>query len=302
VIAELEEYLAALEAGERRDRDELLARHAAIADVLAECLDSLEFVQAAAPQLRKPASRPATVQTARTDPRLAEPLGDFRILREVGRGGMGVVYEAEQLSLRRRVALKVLPFAATMDPRHLRRFQNEVRAAASLDHPHIVKVHAVGCERGVHYFAMKFIEGRSLAELIAAQRRGAVNGGSPSSGGMPGQGAGAGRGLADATQPIAAATTQSAPRDAAHYRRIAEWGIQVAEALEHAHGLGIVHRDVKPGNLMIDGVGRLWLRPDMEIVQGSTALSIAHLCDSPGDEKCPARLSRISLKSRRRRP
>ena len=75
-------------------------------------------------------------------------LGDFRILREVGRGGMGVVYEAEQISLGRRVALKVLPFAATMDPKQLQRFQNEAKAAASLKHEHIVHVYGVGCERG----------------------------------------------------------------------------------------------------------------------------------------------------------
>src|SRR5437588_304598 len=97
---------------------------------------------------------------------LPRSLGDFRILREVGRGGMGIVYEAEQISLGRRVALKMLPFAATMDPRQLQRFQNEARAAASLEHPHIVPVYGVGCERGVHYYAMKFIEGQSLAPVI----------------------------------------------------------------------------------------------------------------------------------------
>src|SRR6516162_2610087 len=94
------------------------------------------------------------------------PLGDFRLLREVGRGGMGVVYEAEQLSLGRRVALKVLPFAATMDPRHLQRFQNEARAAASLHHSNIVPVYYVGCERGVHFYAMQFIDGQPLSALI----------------------------------------------------------------------------------------------------------------------------------------
>src|SRR5262249_49524674 len=97
-------------------------------------------------------------------------LGDFRLLREVGRGGMGVVYEAEQLSLRRRVALKVLPFAAAIDPRQLQRFQNEALAAAHLRHENIVPVYAVGNERGVHYYAMQFIEGQSLAALIAGLR------------------------------------------------------------------------------------------------------------------------------------
>src|SRR5262249_29531335 len=97
-------------------------------------------------------------------------LGDFRIVREVGRGGMGVVYGAEQLPLGRRVALKVMPFAATLDPRQLQRFHNEARAAALLDHPHIVPVYGVGCERGVHYYAMKFVDGRTLADLVAHAR------------------------------------------------------------------------------------------------------------------------------------
>ena len=80
---------------------------------------------------------------------------------------MGVVYVAEQLSLRRRVALKVLPFAAAVDARRLQRFKTEALAAANLQHEGIVPVHAVGCERGVHYYAMQYIEGQSLAGLIA---------------------------------------------------------------------------------------------------------------------------------------
>src|SRR5919108_2838427 len=105
-------------------------------------------------------------------------LGDYRLIREVGRGGMGVVYEAEQLSLRRRVALKVLPFAVTADPRQLQRFHNEARAAAQLHHEHIVPVHAVGSERGVHYYAMQFIDGHTLAALIRARRQEARSNGS----------------------------------------------------------------------------------------------------------------------------
>src|SRR5262249_59560162 len=105
----------------------------------------------------------------------AEPghgvLGDYRIVREVGRGGMGVVYEAEQLSLRRRVALKVLPFAAALDSRQRQRFQHEAQAAAQLHHTNIVPVHAVGCERGVHYYAMQFIEGQSLAAAVVQLRQ-----------------------------------------------------------------------------------------------------------------------------------
>jgi hypothetical protein len=105
----------------------------------------------------------------------AEPivghLGDFQILREIGRGGMGVVYEAVQISLGRRVALKVLPFAAALDARQLQRFKNEAQAAAHLHHTNIVPVFGVGCERGVHYYAMQYIEGQTLAAVIAELRQ-----------------------------------------------------------------------------------------------------------------------------------
>jgi len=151
------------------------------------------------------------------------------------------------------VALKVLPFAATMDQRQMQRFQNEARAAASLQHPHIVPVHAVGCERGVHYYAMQFIDGQSLASLIEQQRTGASN---PATA-LPTTDSKAGP--ANATVSAAAATTGRTPYDAAYFRRAAEWGIQAAEALEHAHSVGIVHRDIKPANLMIDGNGSLWV-------------------------------------------
>src|SRR5262249_3681732 len=109
-------------------------------------------------------------------------LGDFRLLREVGRGGMGVVYEAVQVSLGRPGARKAPPLAAPLDPRQLQRFHNEARAAASLHHEHIVPVYAVGSERAVHYYAMQFIEGQTLAELIGRQRAGAVGGDSDRAG------------------------------------------------------------------------------------------------------------------------
>src|SRR5260370_6882789 len=83
---------------------------------------------------------------------------------------MGVVYEAVQISSGRRVALKVLPFAAALDAKQLQRFKNEAQAAAHLHHPHVVPVFGVGCERGVHYYAMQLIDGQSLAAMIEGLR------------------------------------------------------------------------------------------------------------------------------------
>ena len=170
---------------------------------------------------------------------------------------MGVVYEAEQLSLGRRVALKVLPFAAALDPRQLQRFQIEAQAAAQLHHTHIVPVFAVGCERGVHYYAMQFIEGRTLAEVDRAScgRARRMPQAPPARRiGRPGR-----RPLdrrCPRWPPSASIEPSTRP---AFFRDVAELGIQAAEALEHAHPLGVVHRDIKPANLLLDARGQLWV-------------------------------------------
>src|SRR5262249_45366312 len=100
-----------------------------------------------------------------------QQLGDFRILREVGRGGMGVVYEAEQVSLGRHVALKVLPQQTLADAKQRRRFEREARAAAKLHHTNIVPVYGVGEEGGVPYYAMQFIQGLGLDEVLGELKR-----------------------------------------------------------------------------------------------------------------------------------
>src|SRR5258708_31764611 len=165
----IDEYTAQRRSGKVNDPESFIEKHPDHADALRRLLPAMEILDALGQSV-------AGLSGRAPDPgsrdHLWGVLGDFRILREVGRGGMGVVYEAEQISLGRRVALKVLPFAATMDHRHLQRFQNEARAAACLHHTNIVPVHGLGSDRGVHYYAMQFIEGQTLAALIAAQRQG----------------------------------------------------------------------------------------------------------------------------------
>src|SRR5579872_542773 len=138
LLEAVREYQAAMEAGRKPNRRDFLTRYADVAEELADCLDGLDFVHSAAPRLtggeEAKSSRPAPAETLNPE----QPLGDFRIVREIGRGGMGIVYEAVQLSLGRRVALKVLPFAATLDTRQLQRFKTEAQAAAALHHNHIV--------------------------------------------------------------------------------------------------------------------------------------------------------------------
>jgi serine/threonine protein kinase len=262
VLAAVREYQQLLEAGRRPDRRAFLAAHAAYAAALAECLDGLDFLHSAAPQLQSTGPHVAAADEPPELIRPEEPLGDFRIVRAIGRGGMGVVYEAVQLSLGRRVALKVLPFAATLDPKHLQRFKNEAQAAAHLNHPHIVPVHAVGCERGVHFYAMQYVEGRTLADLIADLRRQRQDKETRRQGDKE-------------TENIAQAATVTQPGDqktgpvslspclpvslSGFFRTVAELGVQAAEALEHAHQTGVVHRDVKPANLLLDAAGKLWV-------------------------------------------
>jgi serine/threonine protein kinase len=278
----VQEYLQQLEAGKRPNRQELLDRYADLAGPLAQCLDGLELVhKAAIREKRSPSGRlgksgPAAVSAP--EGMHTNPLGDFKIVREIGRGGMGIVYEAVQLSLGRRVAVKVLPFAATLDPRHLQRFNHEAQAAAQLHHTNIVPVYYVGCERGVHFYAMQLIEGQALDEVIHQVRRGtgraqpqselsgqvvpveAVPRAEDTTSFVPLMPAGEAKSSPATITPASLAlSTHRSNKSEDFFRTAARFVVQAAEALEYAHQFGIVHRDIKPANLLVDMHGRLWI-------------------------------------------
>jgi hypothetical protein len=274
------EYLGELEAGRRPDRRAWLQRYPDLADALNQCLDGLELVHQAAPLASPLSGDLSRLAGGAADPLAAAPLGDFRIVREIGRGGMGIVYEAVQLSLARRVALKVLPFAATFDAKHLQRFRQEAQAAAGLHHTNIVPVYAVGCERGIHFYAMQLIDGQPL-DVVVRQLRGQAGMGPPEGGSADGPTAAFGLSGVQRSGADQAAVTQS--RSSAHfstyrpgkepelYRAVARAMAQAAEALEYAHQQGIVHRDIKPANLLIDARGNVWI----------TDFGLAHFHDAP---------------------
>jgi serine/threonine protein kinase/tetratricopeptide (TPR) repeat protein len=257
----LDEITAKLQRGEQVDLSAVLREHPEQSEELRGLLPAV----AALGDLSNSGTGRSSDRATHADALAVGALGDFLIIREVGRGGMGIVFDAEQLSLNRRVALKVLPFAATMDPKQLRRFHNEAKAAASLRHEHIVHVYGVGCDRGVHYFAMEFVDGHTLADIITVQapdrRAGllehAENGHRSETG--PDL-----RALTQPRSPETAplaflSTERTGPKSREFYRRSAELIADAADALEHAHSLGIVHRDVKPGNLLLDHAGKVYI-------------------------------------------
>ncbi len=250
----LESYLDDLEHGLAPAAEDLVGRYPDLAEPLRAHLGSLDFLHGAAVELRS--SGPARSLA----PDFSwKQLGDYSIVREIGRGGMGVVYEARQISLDRRVALKVLPFAAVLDQKQIARFYNEAQAAAHLQHPNIVPVFFVGCERGVHYYAMQYVEGQSLDLAIRQLRSMAQAGPKRAPPGNPTEP----DARAETASPNASLwrqfSTSASLKGGDYFRTVATLGVEAAEALDYAHQCGVIHRDVKPSNLLLDERGKVWI-------------------------------------------
>jgi len=189
-------------------------------------------------------------------------LGDFCLERRLGAGGMGVVYQARQVSLNRQVALKTLPCSLVGGASAIERFHREARAAATLRHPNIVTIYAEGLEQGICYFAMEMIEGDPLDRIIEDLR--ATKASTSGQNLSPGEG---GPESHDRRQP--ANETDHPHRESCLLRNcrshreyfdvVARLVSEVADALAYAHEEGIIHRDVKPSNLMLACDGRLVL-------------------------------------------
>jgi serine/threonine protein kinase len=187
--------------------------------------------------------------------KMSEPLGDYRLIREIGRGGMGVVFEAEQITLRRIVALKVLPAHVTLRSASVERFQREASTAARLRHEGLVEVHAVGEHEGAHYFSMSFIEGAPLDEVIDELRKirfGEVDG-ERLRRIVQGRAHRASERIGE--EETTAGGGHAEVWEEEHVRAMTRIVRQVADALEYAHRAGVVHRDVKPSNILLQPDG-----------------------------------------------
>lgn len=265
LAAVLDEYLCDMEQGEACEIDQLQSEHPDLADVLELYLDKLNLL------VKLPRPLPQPCEPAEMEG-IQQRLGDFTLLNEIGRGGMGVVYEAHQASLNRRVAIKLLPLASMLDAHQIARFQNEAHAAGLLQHASIVPVYSVGFEQGIHFFAMQFIDGMSMDTWIQIRRH------APPSANLPCHGQSSEQANANHNDTAASACSFAGPQS---WRDIVGWGATIADALHAAHEAGVVHRDVKPSNLMLDHASKIWIT-DFGLARCQTELSLTRSGDVIG--------------------
>ncbi|MGO9464152.1 MAG: protein kinase domain-containing protein [Isosphaeraceae bacterium] len=292
-----EEFLERYRRGERPSLTEYADKHPELAERIRSVFPALvlmEEIGTAKSQATGLDAKPPGLNAP-----MAQHLGDFVLIRRVGAGGMGIVYEAEHESLKSRVALKVMHPRFRADRDYVRRFQTEARSAAKLHHTNIVPVFDYGQQDGVFYYAMQYISGVGLERVLNDVRRLRA---------MAGRDAGDGKAVAGQTTvidagadplatisrglltgrfangpmaPIAAepgstgiATTggttsgdgvglasSSIPGqpESVYFREVARLGAQVADALDYAHKQGVIHRDIKPSNLLLDSQGNVWV-------------------------------------------
>lgn len=251
-----EEFADRLRRGETPSVSDYAARHPTFAAQLREVLPAVAQME----QLKRLRS-PTAIFNVKPIP---THLGDFRIVKELGRGGMGVVYEAVHESLGRRVALKVLSARGLNSPKQRERFLREAQAAAKLHHTNIVPVFGFGEHDGEPYYVMQLIPGRGLNTVVASWRKTTADAGKT----VAGDDADRTTRMVNKDTPKPNRTTRrressqhTAPAGPAFgdWAFVARVGVQAAEALQAAHDQGILHRDVKPGNLLLEDDGRVWV-------------------------------------------
>ncbi len=252
-----ESFSTALRRGEHPSIEDTITKHGDPTGQLRSLLESIAMIEGL-----KSSAIQSSSSSSSTFASLAQidHLDDYKIIRQIGRGGMGVVFEAIHQPLSRRVALKVLASRALEQSKDLQRFQREARAAARLRHSNIVPVFGVGHDCGFHYYVMDYIDGDSLREWL--QRRMGKTEPDPVT---------VDEGLDQTAGEIELAATQGTtaegtPRSDSpemqspkYIHWVAQIGASICDALQYAHEQGILHRDIKPANLLIDNEDRVWI-------------------------------------------
>ena len=298
--------------GESPTIEEYTTAHPHIAEELADLIPAVQAME----RLKTQKEDHARSRFLR-GPRPLTKLGDYLILGEIGRGGMGIVYEAEQQSLGRKVAVKILPLQSMTEDRRVERFEREARTAARLHHTNIVPIFGVGNQDGFHYYVMQFIRGlgldRVLRELrgekqrqtgsssydnLGARAREAASGlrrgqfkTKTQSGDRPPSDSGS---VSDSAAPSSTDVTlnsstdlagavahTSASDDDTYWQSVARVGVQVADALSYAHSQGTLHRDIKPANLLLDEFGVVWVA-DFGLAKAAAEGSLTQSSDVVG--------------------
>lgn len=287
-----EDYLARLRDGQWPSVREYTDAHPEIADEIRDVFRTLAMLEDFAPNHRDDGSAVPLPTEA------PQQVGDYRIVRELGRGGMGVVYEAEHGAMRRRVALKVLHARPASRGNDLQRFQREARAAGRLHHTNIVPVFEVGIDGETHFYAMQCIRGQNLDLVIADLKRLnhqeteiAADGSTLLPSGEDSAAACLLTGsfhksevssvdekevhqspdsatevdwkqqgtVLPSSDSTSSELSNIGDEREGYFRRIGRIGVQVSEALAYAHEHGILHRDIKPANLILDTEGTVWV-------------------------------------------
>ena len=254
------EYMERLRQGQRPSTEEYASRRPDLAEEIRELFPTIALTERLKARRAQSSGGRATLGPAQP-----ERLGDFRLLREIGRGGMGVVFEAEQESLGRRVAVKVLPRQVLLDEKHLKRFEREARIAAHLHHTNIVEVFGVGEQDGFHYYVMQYIDGVGMDAVIprlaklARQEELSQPPPAPAPEATPP----AENSLPDAVSRRllgeGAGLDPGVRLGRSYWQSVARIGFQAASALDYAHNQGVLHRDIKPANLLLCADGTVWL-------------------------------------------
>ncbi len=250
-----EEFSASIRRGEQPTIDDYVAKYPDPSGMLRDLLASIEMIEGLKPQSTNSGA-------ANHESPGIERLDDYNIVREIGRGGMGIVFEAIHQSLQRRVAVKVLATGLLGDTKHLARFRREARAAARLRHTNIVGVFGVGTADNHHYYVMDFIDGMSLREWLVALT-GKQGLAMPTIDEVIDRTAGELDNLESEKELVSRSELAGPLPDRidtpAYFRWVAHIGASVADAIQYAHDQGVLHRDIKPANLLVDRRGEVWI-------------------------------------------